>query len=88
MEKGVYKNLDEILNAVEGLEFRKQPEESMDQLLLVLNQIGGKAKKIGDAQRFYFQLAFRELFLPDAAQYRDLSGAWTSAQEKYEMLYT
>lgn len=88
LKKKVYSSIAEISDAIDGLRFTTDPHKSMDQLILVLDQIGGKAKKIGDAQRYYFQLAFRELLLPDAAHYLDLSNAWAGAQEKYEMLYT
>lgn len=88
LEKGVYSNLSEISDAIDKLEFKGDPKTSIDQLIIILNQIGGRAKKIGDAQRYYFQLAFREIFLPEASGYLDLSGAWIGAQEKYEMLYT
>jgi hypothetical protein len=88
LKKGVYSSISEISEQAEKLAFAKNPHESLDQLVLILNQIGGKAKKIGDAQRYYFQLAFRELLLPDATHHLDLSYAWAGAQEKYEMLYT
>ena len=88
LKKGVYASISEISVQIDSLSFKTDPHESLDQLILILGQIGGKAKKIGDAQRYYFQLAFRELFLPDAADHLDLSNAWAAAQEKYEMLYT
>lgn len=88
IEKGVYASISEINSAIDHLAFIEDPGAALNQLLVVLNQIGSKAKKIGDAQRFYFQLAFRELLMPQAAQFQNLSGAWVSAQEKYEMLYT
>lgn len=88
LKKGVYSSISEISDQIDSLEFRANPLRSLDQLILILGQIGGKAKKIGDAQRYYFQLAFRELLLPDAAHHLDLSNAWAGAQEKYEMLYT
>lgn len=88
LKKGIYSSISEISDQIDNLEFQSDPHGSLDQLILVLNQIGGKAKKIGDAQRYYFQLAFRELLLPDATHYLDLSNSWAGAQEKYEMLYT
>jgi hypothetical protein len=88
IEKGIYENLSGVSNSIDKLKFESSPEASLDQLVLVLNEIGGRAKKIGDAQRYFFQLAFREMLLPDANGYLNLSSAWVNAQEKYEMLYT
>lgn len=88
MDKRVYADLAQISATIETLRFTDDPCKAMDQLIVILNQIGAKAKKIGDAQRYYFQLAFRELLLPQAAQFQNLSDAWAGAQEKYEMLYT
>lgn len=88
LKKGIYKDIAEISSVIETLKFSGNPHDSLDQLILILGEIGGKAKKIGDAQRYYFQLVFRELLLPDAAYHLDLSNAWAGAQEKYEMLYT
>lgn len=88
LEKGVYSKLSEISDAIDAIDFSRDPHDSLDRLIEVLNEIGGRAKKIGDAQRYYFQLAFREIFLPGAAHCGDLSEAWTNAQETYEMLYT
>lgn len=88
IEKGVYESLGGVSNSIDNLKFDGSPEASLDQLTLILNEIGGKAKKIGDAQRYFFQLAFREMLLPDANGYLNLSTAWVNAQEKYEMLYT
>lgn len=88
IEKGVYKDISQIKETILDLRFSGDPTESIDQLITILTHIGSKAKKIGDAQRYYFQLAFRELLLPQASNFRDLSAAWVGAQEKYEMLYT
>lgn len=88
IEKGIYKDLESISNTIEQLYFLSDPYDALDDLILILDQIGSKAKKIGDSQRYYFQLAFRELLLPHAEKFRNLSDAWASAQEKYEMLYS
>ena len=88
LEKGVYSNLSEISEAIDSVIFSQDPHTSLDRLITILNEVGSKAKKIGDAQRYYFQLAFREIFLPSGAHRGDLSSAWTSAQETYQMLYT
>lgn len=88
IEKGVYPDLESISKVIEKLNFPREPYDALDDLILILDQIGSKAKKIGDSQRYYFQLAFRELLLPQAEKFCDLSDAWASAQEKYEMLYS
>jgi hypothetical protein len=61
--------------------------EALNRLLIVLDEIASRAKKIGDAQRAYFQLAFRELLNDETDAFQNLSACWLSAQEKYEMLF-
>lgn len=77
-------NMDEILPK---LHFSGSPDEALNQLLTVLDQIAAKAKRIGDAQRVYFQLALRALLLPESESYLDLSRCWLKGQENYEMMY-
>ncbi len=60
---------------------------SLSQLIVILDQIGSRAKKVGEAQRAYFELAFRELLNPDSDSYRNLSACWLNAQQKYNSLY-
>ncbi len=73
---------------VDGFGFKGTgPDESFSNLIFVLDQITGKAKKIGDAQRAYFQLCFRELFTEESDSFQDLSACWVTGQGKYEALY-
>ncbi len=81
------KNVEDISNTISNLNFSGEPAQALDQLLHILDQIAKKAKRIGDAQRLYFQLAIRALLLPDSDTYLDLSRCWLKAQENYEMMY-
>ncbi|MEH6717194.1 hypothetical protein [Parasphingorhabdus flavimaris] len=64
-----------------------EPELTLNRLILVLDQIARNAKKIGDSQRVYFQLLFRNLFYTESEFYLDLSGSILKAQESYELMY-
>jgi hypothetical protein len=61
--------------------------DGLEGLVLILNQIALTAKRIGDAQRLYFQLCFRHLLNEEAESFGDLSACWLTAQETYNMLY-
>lgn len=77
--------LDKIIN---GCSFKQHnPEEALNDLIIILDQISSTAKKIGDAQRSYFQLCFRQLFNAESDSYQDLSSCWLAAQEQYETLF-
>ncbi|MEW6348981.1 MAG: hypothetical protein AB1646_07945 [Thermodesulfobacteriota bacterium] len=80
--------VSELNSLVDGSRFKGTgPDESLSNLIFVLDQIAGKAKKIGDAQRAYFQLCFRELFTEESDSFQDLSACWVTGQGKYEALY-
>ncbi|MBP1844795.1 hypothetical protein J2046_003062 [Rhizobium petrolearium] len=87
IEHGLIKDLDGIALIIDGLRFSEAPEESMDLLILSLAEVSGKAKKIGDAQRLYFQLGFRALFTEAFETAQDMSKAWVRGQEAYGMMY-
>lgn len=80
-------NIEDLHDIIPNLTFSGEPAQALDELLRVLDQIAKKAKRIGDAQRLYFQLALRALLLPDSDTYLDLSRCWLRGQENYEMLY-
>lgn len=81
------KNIEDLKEIIAKLSFSEDSAQALDQLLEILDQIAKKAKRIGDAQRLYFQLALRALLLPDSDTYLDLSRCWLKGQENYEMMY-
>lgn len=87
VSNGVVENIDLLKQIIPKLYFSSEPSTALDQLLQVLDQIAKKAKRIGDAQRLYFQIAIRALLLPSSESYLDLSRCWLKGQENYEMMY-
>jgi hypothetical protein len=81
---GSDQNLDAIFR---HFNFSEDPETSLEQLLMILDNIAKTAKRIGDAQRAYFQYAFRALLLPESEAFGDLSKCWLKGQEDFEMMY-
>jgi hypothetical protein len=69
-------NIEALNEIIPKLFFSGEPSVALDQLLQVLDEIAKKAKRIGDAQRLYFQLAVRALLLPESESYLDLSRCW------------
>ena len=59
-------------------------DESLIMMLENLDRIRLKSKKIGNAQRMYFQYIFRELLNPDNDSYLDFYKAVSSAYQKYQ----
>lgn len=87
-QQSKYRNLSGIAEAITRCDFETEhPDTVLDQLIRILDDIARKAKKIGDAQRLFFQLAFRQLFLPESDSFCDLSKCWLAAQQQYELLY-
>ncbi len=72
---------------IEGCDFVDDPKTALRDLVTILDQVASSAKRIGDAQRLYFQLCFRQLLNNDAEAYQNLSACWLAAQEKYNILY-
>lgn len=87
VSNGLIENVEDLNEIIAMLSFSEDPAQALDQLLEILDQIAKKAKRIGDAQRLYFQLALRALLLPDSDAYLDLSRCWLKGQENYEMMY-
>ncbi|QFT99226.1 hypothetical protein FIU85_18060 [Roseovarius sp. THAF8] len=87
LKTGSIENLDELNDMVDQLSFGGEVEGALNEMLIILDQIAKKAKRIGDAQRIYFQLVFRALFQPESDCRFDLSACWLKAQENYELLH-
>jgi hypothetical protein len=87
MSLGQISNLSDLEATIATLQFSGEVEPSLVGLLRVLDETGLKAKRIGDAQRAYFQCAFRALLMPESETYTDLSRCWLRGQEIYELSY-
>jgi len=87
IDHSLVENLDEISNLIDGLHFSGEPVDSMDLLTMSLFEISSKAKKIGDAQRLYFQFGFRALLTEAFGVQQDMTLAWVKGQETYTMMY-
>lgn len=84
---GIVGQNQDLSGTLDKLSFSGEPSNSLEQLLLILDNIAKKAKRIGDAQRAYFQFAFRALLHPESEAFGDLSRCWLKGQEDYEMMY-
>lgn len=84
---GQISNLSNLDAAIQALHFTGEVETSLVGLLKILDETGLKAKRIGDAQRAYFQCAFRAMMMPESETYTDLSRCWLRGQEIYELSY-
>lgn len=80
-------SINDLDATIDRLHFSSEVEASLVGLLTILDQTGLRAKRIGDAQRAYFQCAFRALLMPESETYADLSRSWLRGQEIYEMSY-
>jgi hypothetical protein len=87
VRSGQIKKIADLMPIIQQCNFTVPPGESLKQLLTILEQIGKTAKKIGDAQRNYFQLAFRRLLNKDSENYLNLSTCWLAGQAAYQSMY-
>lgn len=85
-DAGIFDNLSDVNKNIEDLAVSEE-KIGMDSLIESLSDVTKNATKIGNAQREYFELAFRQLFNPDSSVYKDLDNCWMEAGEKYESLY-
>lgn len=77
-------SFDDIKESVRHLTSGTPSTEAFSMLLRRLEDIRIKSKKLGNAQRMYFQFYFRELFNPNGDSYRNLLTAVDAAYQKYE----
>ena len=76
-----------MLPFIRECEFTEDPQEALNQLIQILDQIADRARKIGDEQRAYFQICFRQLLNDETDTFQNLSNCWLAAQEKFNVLY-
>jgi len=87
LKTGSIQDLTEISGFLDQLSFSDDPSKGLNEMIEVLDRISKRAKRIGDAQRLYFQLATRLLLQPESEARFDLSACWLLAEEKYQLLY-
>lgn len=88
IEKNIYKDIEEIGQKINKSYYGQEINKTIEAFLLIISEVGANAKKIGDAQRLYFQLFFRALLSPDFESHLDISHSVYKAQEVFEMMYS
>jgi hypothetical protein len=78
-----YADLNKIIDACA---FESDAPQSLNMLVMMLDDIARKATKIGTAQRDFFQFSFRALLNSDSEAFKDLSRTWVEGQRKFESL--
>ena len=76
---GVIKSIEEIAASVKSMQI------TADDLLLLnkyLDEVRAKSKKIGNGQRIYFKLLFKNLFDKEGQTYLDMKGALLKAKNR------
>lgn len=76
--------LSNMQGVIDGVRFEQNTDETMLKLLLVLQEIREKAKKIGVAQRQYLKYFFLNLFKDGNDCYLSIDKSITKAKEQYE----
>lgn len=87
MNNGTFEDIAQISAAIDNLFFSGEPQTALTELVVILDQIAKTARKIGDAQRYYFQFCIRHLLTPNTENTGDLSKCWLKGQETYKMMY-
>ena len=82
-DMGILNSLLDIVNMLEKLKRMNDGYTWMMELLVRLDTIKSSSKKIGNAQRMYFQYFFRELFNPESDSYLNLEYAVQNGYKKY-----
>lgn len=72
-----------IPNVIEGITFEQDPNETMHNLLFVLQEIRESAKKIGVAQRQYLKYFFQNLFSEGTDCYQSVEKSIINAKGQY-----
>ena len=80
----IISNLHEVEKIIESVCLVGDPREGILELLIKLDDIKNTSKKIGNAQRSYFQYFFRDLFNPENDSYLKFDEAVESAYNKYK----
>jgi len=76
-------SFQDVKTAISDLNIN-DPNELLEEINNTLSWIKDNAKKIGNAQRSYFQFFFRDLFNKESDSYKDLLLSTKSALRKYQ----
>ncbi|MDR6642920.1 hypothetical protein J2X57_002132 [Luteibacter sp. 1214] len=75
---------ESVVNSTASIELDASAETILIEFNKAMRWISENAKKIGNAQRMYFQYYFRELFNPTSDGYLQLAGSIPLALQKYK----
>lgn len=81
-DREVLENLEDIQEICDGLYFDCEPQEFLIELNSALDWISKNTKKIGNAQRMFFQFYFRELLNSEGDSFKDLKTSIEGALHK------
>jgi hypothetical protein len=87
IKQGKISKISDVENLIRECKFTEDPQEALNQLIQILDQIADRARKIGDEQRAYFQICFRQLLNDETDTFQNLSNCWLAAQETFSVLY-
>ena len=73
----------DVRQAADALQAIENPIKFLEELNGVGTWINANAKRIGNAQRMFYQYYFRELFNPESSQYKQPEKAIDAAFQKY-----
>ena len=79
----IIKSFENIVDVLEKLKENNDGYAWMMDMLLKLDTIKSSSKKIGNAQRMFFQYFFRELFNLESDSYLRLEAAVENGYKKY-----
>jgi hypothetical protein len=74
----------DVNNSISGMHLSTEPEQFLIEFNKAMGFLSENAKKIGNAQRMYFQYYFREIFNPSGDGYQNLHVAIELALQKYK----
>ncbi|MFU2210114.1 hypothetical protein [Solidesulfovibrio sp. C21] len=80
-------SIADIKGLIDDLRFNEDPHDALNNMIVALEQVTSRAKKVGEAQRLYFSLCFYQIFNKDSDSFLDLDNCWLAALEKFEMIY-
>lgn len=82
-DNGVITDIKDITGMLRKLSQRNDGYEWLLEMLIKFDRIKESSKKIGNAQRMFFQYFFRELFNKESDSYLDLEEAVENGYKKY-----
>lgn len=82
-DRGIIASLNEIVTILPELKEKNRGIDWFEELLRKFDIIKSSSKKIGNAQRMYFQYFFRELLNKESDSYVDLNAAVENGYKKY-----